>query len=95
MSYIIYMEKAHVASGGPLCGVRRRPNFLCVFTQFCASQPKFLCVFMQFYPVATSKIGFLLVIESPDHRAFSMYDVPFGSSGEKSEKINIWGTTII
>jgi len=33
------MEKAHVAAGGPFCGVRRRPKFIGVFTQFCPSPP--------------------------------------------------------
>ena len=50
------MEKAHVAAGGPFCGVRRRRR-------------RFYIVL----PVAASKIGFLSVIGSPDHRAFSMY----------------------
>ena len=44
------MEKAHVAAGGPFCGVRRRPKFIGVFTQFCPSPPQ---------------IGFLSVIGSP------------------------------
>ena len=67
-----YMEKAHVATGGTFCGVRRHPNFLVIFTQFCPLSPQFLVVFMQFY-LSLPQIGFLLVIRSPDHQAFSMY----------------------
>ena len=36
-----YMEKVHVAAGGPFCGVRSRPKFLAVFTQICPSPPQF------------------------------------------------------
>ena len=28
------MEKAHVAAGGPFCGVRRRPNFWAFLLSF-------------------------------------------------------------
>ena len=54
------MEKAHVAAGGPFCGVRRHPKFLHSFV----AAP----IFERFYtvlPVAASKIGFLWVIGSP------------------------------
>ena len=55
-----YIEKAHVAAGGPFCGVRRRSKSL----------GRFYTIFF----VATSNIGFLSVIGSLDHQAFSMYD---------------------
>ena len=49
------MEKAHVAAGGPFCGVRRRSKFLSVFTKFCPWPPQFLGVFMQFCPLRRLK----------------------------------------
>ena len=64
------MEKDHIAAGGPFFGVRRRG----VFTQLCLSPPPIFGRFYTVLPVAASKIGFLSVIESPDHRAFIQYN---------------------
>ena len=48
-----YMEKVHVAAGGPFCGVRRRPKFLGRFYTILwlrLSPPQILGVLMQFCP---------------------------------------------
>ena len=51
------MEKAHVAAGGPFCGVRRRPKLLGVLIHsFVRRRP----IFGRLYavlPVAASKIS--------------------------------------
>ena len=53
-----YMEKAHVAAGGPFCCVHRHPKFLAIFTQFCPSPPQFFGVFTQFCPKPPQKLDF-------------------------------------
>ena len=59
-----YMEKAHVAAGGPFCCVHRH-----FYTVLSVAAPIFGC-FYSVLPEAASKFIFLLVIGSPDHRAF-------------------------
>ena len=68
-----YMEKVHVAAGGPFCGVRRRPKFVGELHSFVRCRPNFgrfysvlsvavpvLGVFTQFCPSPSQFGAFLL-----------------------------------
>lgn len=64
------MEKANVAAVGPFCGVFTQ---LWAFLHSCVRRRPNSWPFLRSFARCRIKIGFLSVIESPDHRAFSKY----------------------